>query len=132
MVYKNSLLLPLRKRSKNASIFLNNWLLKVVSATFWPITMFKGQSLLFHVVSETLITQNYLLVIPNNVVRFTCLLSLLSHFKTKDDRGKHNFEKQYYCGNYSDDVCQGLNTDRFLLKIRYLMAASCKRFWINE
>ena len=73
MVYKNSLLLPLRKRSKNASIFLNNWLLKVVSATFWPITMFKGQSLLFHVVSETLITQNYLFVIPNNVVRFTCL-----------------------------------------------------------
>ena len=127
MVYKNSLLLPLRKRSKNASIFLNNWLLKAVSATFWPITMFKEQSLLFHVVCETLITQSYLFVIPNNDLRFTCLYRSC-HILRRDDRGKHNFEKQYYCGNYSDDVCQGLNTDRFLLKIRYLMAASCKRF----
>ena len=92
--------------------------LKVVSATFEPITMFKQQSLSFQVVSKTFLTQNYLLVIPNNIFRFTCLYRCcLAHFKRRDNRGKHNFEKQYCCGNYSDDAYQCLNTDQILLKI---------------
>ena len=94
--------------------------LKVVSATFRPIKMFKKQSLSFHVVSKTFITQNYLFVIPSNILRFSCLYrSFLAHFKPRDNRGKHDFEKQYYCGNYSDDVYQFLNTDQILLKIQY-------------
>ena len=94
--------------------------LKVVSATFGPITMFKEQSLSFHVVFKIFITQNYLFVIPNNIRHFTCLYhSCLAHFKVRDNRGTHNFEKQCYCGNYSDDVCQCLNTDQILLNIQY-------------
>ena len=55
----------------------------MLSTTFGPITIFKQQSLLFHVVSKTFITQNYLFVIPNNIHPFTCL----AHFKTRDNRG---------------------------------------------
>ena len=70
--------------------------LKIVSTTFGPIAMSKLQSLSFHVVSKTFIRQNYLFVIPNNILRFTCLYrSCVAHFKTRDNRGKHNFEKQY-------------------------------------
>ena len=47
--------------------------LKVVSATFGPIIMFKQQSLSFHVVSKTFITQNYLVLIPSKILRFSCL-----------------------------------------------------------
>ena len=94
--------------------------LKVVFGTFGPIKMFKKQSLSFHVVSKTFITQNYLFVIPSNILRFSCLYrSFLAHFNPRDNRGKHDFEKQYYCGNYSDDVYQCLNTDQILLKIQY-------------
>ena len=89
--------------------------LKVVPATFEPITMFKQLSLSFHVASKTFITQSYLFVIPNNILRFTCL----AHFKTRDNQGKHNFKIQYCCWNYSDDVCQCLNTDQILLIIQY-------------
>ena len=81
--------------------------------------MFKQQSLSFHVVSKTFITQNYLFVIPKNILPFTCLYrSCLAHFKTRDNQGKLNFEKQYYCGNNSDDMCQCLNTDQIILKIQ--------------
>ena len=101
-------------------ILLKNHSLKVVSATFGPIKMFEKQSLSFHVVSKTFITQNYLFVIPSNILRFSCLYhSFLAHFKPRDNRGKHDFEKQCYCGNYSDDVYQCLNTDQILLKIQY-------------
>ena len=94
-------------------ILLKNHSLKVVSATFGPIKMFEKQSLSFHVVSKTFITQNYLFVIPSNILRFSCLYrSFLAHFKPRDNRGKHDFEKQYYCGNYSDDVCQCLTRTR--------------------
>ena len=80
--------------------------------------MFKQQSLSFHVVSKTFITQNYLFVIPSNILRFTCLYrSCLAHFKARDNRGKHNFETQYCYGNCFDDVYQCLNTDQILLKI---------------
>ena len=95
-------------------------ILKVASATFEPITMFKQQSLSFHLVSKTFIKQNYLFVIPNNILHFTCLYrSCLAHFKTRDNRDKHNFEKQYCCENYSDDVYQCPNTDQILLKIQH-------------
>ena len=91
--------------------------LKVVSAIFGSITRFKRQSS-FHVVPKTFTTQNHLFVIPNKILRFTCLYrSCLAHFKTRDNRGKHNFKKQYCCGNYSDDVYQCLNTDQISLKI---------------
>ena len=94
--------------------------LKVVSATFRPIKMFKKQSLSFHVVSKTFITQNYLFVIPSNILRFSCLYrSFLAHFNPRDNRGKHDVEKQYYCGNYFNDVYQCLHTDHILLKIQY-------------
>ena len=94
--------------------------LKVLSATFGPIKMFKKQLFSFHVVSKTFITQNYLFVIPSNILHFSCLYcSFLAYFKPRDNRGKHDFEKQYYCGNYSDDVYQFLNTDQILLKIQY-------------
>ena len=94
--------------------------LKVLSATFGPINMFKKQWLSFHVVSKTFITQNYLCVIPSNILRFSCLYrSFLAHFKPRDNRGKHDFEKQCYCGNYSHNVYQCLNTDQVLLKIQY-------------
>ena len=97
-----------------------NFMLKVVSASFGPMAMFEQQSLSFHVVSKTFITQNYLFVILNNILGFTCLyLSCLAHFKTRDNRGKHNFDKQYYCGSYSDDVCQCLNTDQILLNMQH-------------
>ena len=82
--------------------------------------MFKQHSLSFHVVSKTFITQNYLFVIPSNILRFSSLYrSCLVHFKPRDNRGKHDFGKQYYCGNYSHDICQCLNTDQILLKIQY-------------
>ena len=74
--------------------------------------MFKEQALSFHVVSKTL--RKITFAIPNNI-----LLSCLVDFKTRGNRGEHNFEKQYYCGNYSDDVCQSFNTDQILLKIQY-------------
>ena len=48
-------------------------ILKVVSATFEFITMFKQKSLSFHVVSKTFITQNYLFVIPKNILQNTIL-----------------------------------------------------------
>ena len=79
--------------------------LKVASATFGSITMFKQQPLLFHVVSKTFITQNYLFVILIIILCFTFLCRYcLAYFKTRDNRGKNNFEKQYCCGNYSVDV----------------------------
>ena len=94
--------------------------LKAVSATFASIKMFKKQSLSFYVVSKTFITQNYLFVIPGNILRFSCLCrSFLAHFKPRDNRGKHDFQKQYNCGNNSDDVYQCLKTDQILLKIQY-------------
>ena len=56
--------------------------------------MFKQQPLSFHEVSETFITQNYLFVIPNNILCFTChYCSCLAHFKTGGNRGKHSSEK---------------------------------------
>ena len=110
------------EKSKQAVSALNNlyFSLKVVSATFGPITMFKQQSSSFHVVSKSFITQNYLFVIPSNILSFSWLYrSCLAHFKSRDNRGKHNFEKQSFCGNYFDDVCQCLSTDQILLKIQY-------------
>ena len=113
-----------------AEILMRN--LKIVSATFKRITIFKQQSLSFHVVSKTFITQNYLFVIPNHILCFTCPYhSYLAHFKTSDNRGKHNFEKQYCGGNYSDDLYQCLNTDQILLKIQYF-DDSRRRFQIIE
>ena len=76
-----------------------------MSATFGSMTMFKQQSLSFHVVSKIFIAQNYLFGIPNKILRVTFLYrSRLAQFKTRDNRGKLSFEKQYCCGNYSDDV----------------------------
>ena len=46
-------------------------ILKFISASFVPITMFKQQSVSFHIVSKTFITQNYLVFISSN---FLCLL----------------------------------------------------------
>ena len=90
-----------------------------VSATFGPMKMFKKKSLSFHVVSKTFIAQNYLSVIPSDILHFFCLnRSFLAHFKSRDNRDKHVFEKHYYCGDYSDDVCQCLNTDQIFLKIQ--------------
>ena len=95
--------------------------LKVVSTTSGPIKMFEKHSLLFHVISKAFTIQNYLFVIPSNNFRFSCLYRLFhAHFKPKDNRGKHNFEKQYYCRNYSDYVYQCLNVDQILFKIQYL------------
>ena len=68
--------------------------LKVASATFGPMTMFKQQSSSFHVVSKTLITQNCLFVIPSNNLCFSCLnCCCLTHFQPKDNRCRQDFEK---------------------------------------
>ena len=92
--------------------------LNVVFATFGSMTMFKQQPLSFMQFSKYFFTQNNLLVIPNNILCFTCLYrSCFAQFETRKNRGKHNFEKQYCCRNYSDDVYQCLNTDQILLRI---------------
>ena len=54
-------------------VALLSLLLKALSATFELMTMFKQQSLSPDVVSKVFITQNYHFVIPNNILRFTCL-----------------------------------------------------------
>ena len=56
--------------------------------------MFKQQLLLFHVVSKTFISQNCLVFIPSNILRFSSLYrSCLIHFQPRDNRSKDNFEK---------------------------------------
>ena len=47
--------------------------LNFVFTTFGPIAMFKEQSLSFHVVYKTFITQNYLFDIPSNILYFSWL-----------------------------------------------------------
>ena len=60
---------------------------KEVTATFGPITIFKQQSLSFHVVSKTFITQNYLVFITRSILCFSCLyrscLALSCTFSTQ-------------------------------------------------
>ena len=72
----------------------NKWKsLKVVSATFGPITMFKQQSLSF--VSKIFMTHRYLVFILSNIFQFFCLYcSCLAHLQPRDIRGKHSFEKK--------------------------------------
>ena len=69
------------------------------------------------------ITQNYLVVIFSNFLRFSCLYcsclaQLLDIFSPEISR-QAQFWKKYYCRNYSDDVCQCLNTEQILLRIQY-------------
>ena len=56
--------------------------------------MFKQQSLSFDVVSKIFITQNYLVFIPSNILRF----SSLAHFQPRDNWDKYNFEKNIIAG----------------------------------
>ena len=64
--------------------------------------MFKQQLLSFHVVSKTFVTQNYLVYIPSNCLRFSYLyrsfLARLAHFHPRDNRDKHIFEKLFIAG----------------------------------
>ena len=86
------------KRHHKGMIYLRTILLKAASATFAPITMFKQQSLSFHIVSKTFITQNFLVFISSNILCFSCLcafcLALFACFQARDNRGKHNFENE--------------------------------------
>ena len=92
----------------------------------------KEQSLSFPVVFKIFIFTKLLFSIPNKILRFILLYcSFLVKFKTRDDRGKHNFEKQYCCGNYSDDVYQCLNTDQILLKIQYFHYSTLQKISNN-
>ena len=79
--------------------------------------MFKQHSLSFHVVCKTFITQNYLFVIPNNILRFPCLIALVLHILKQEIIEANTTLKNYFCGNYSDDVYQCLNRDQMLLEI---------------
>ena len=63
-------------------------ILKVSCATFGAITMFKEQSLSFHLVSKTFITQNYLVFIPSNIYCFSVWLVERTWIA-----GKHLFQK---------------------------------------
>ena len=103
-------------KSVVAKMFIRN--LKVAYSSFRSVTMFKQQSLSFYIISKTFITKNYISVIPNNILRFTFPNNFcLAHFETSDNWSKHNFEKHYCCGNYSDDIYQCPKTDQILLKI---------------
>ena len=63
--------------------------------------------------------------IPCNILRFSCLyrsvLHVLHVFNPEIIEANTILKKMYicYCGNYSDDECQCLNTGQMLLKIQY-------------
>ena len=108
-----------KPRSINAMCFLNlSTTLKVVSTTFGPITIFKQQSLLFHLLHK--ITFSSL-----STTSFASLvfIAFVLQILRRDSRSKHNFEKQYYCGNYSDDVYQCLSTDQILHRWQLILEA---------
>ena len=81
--------------------------------------MLKDQSLSFHVVSKHLLHKITFLSFPTTSVALLVFIALVLYILRRDNRGKHNFEKQNYRGTYSDNVCQCLNTDQILLKIQF-------------
>ena len=105
--------------------------LKVESATFRPIKMFKKQSLSFHVVSKTFITQNYLFVIPSNILRFSCLYrSFLAHFKPIEASTilKNNIIAGIILMRYTN----ALTWTRSYWKYIILIIKPCKESRVNE
>ena len=92
----------------------NEKVLKVVSTTFGPITMYKQQPLSFHVVPKTFITQNHLVFnsIPGTILRFFCVycscLARVAHFQPEITEANILLKKNIIAGYYTDDVCQCL------------------------
>ena len=67
--------------------------LKVASATFGSITMFKEQSLSFHGVYIYYKQKIAFLSFPTTSFALLVFIARHAHFQTRDDRGKHTFEK---------------------------------------
>ena len=92
----------------------NEKVLKVVSTTFEPITMYKQQPLSFHVVPKTFITQNHLVFnsIPGTILRFFVstapVLHVLHIFNPEITEANILLKKNIIAGYYTDDVCQCL------------------------
>ena len=96
----------LMKRLHQGMIYCRTILLKAVSATFGPRTMFKQQSLSFHVVSKTFITQNYLVLISSNILCFSCLCPFcLALFACFQARANTILKKEDIGEKVSYDVC---------------------------
>ena len=69
------------------------------------------------------ITRNYLISIPSNIICFSCrsdsVLHVLHAFNPEIIETNTILKKyMYYGGNYSDDVCQCLNTCQIWLKMQ--------------
>ena len=127
----------LMKRHHQGMIYLKTILLKVVLTTCGPVTIFKQQSLLFHVVSKTFLAQNYLVFIHSNILYFLSL-SLLSctscMFSTqpRNNQNKQSFEKNTLGEKFLMTFANALTWSRSYWKYSILNITPCKRFRINE
>ena len=102
------------------------------AATFGPITMFKEQSLSFHVVSKTLRKIPFLLF-PTTSFALLVFIDLVSRILKQETMEANTILKNNVCaGIILMTYANALTRTRFLLKIQILMTASCKRFRINE
>ena len=88
---------------------------KIVPATFGPVTMFKQQ----HCIKfpKHLLHKITLLSFPATSFAFLVFTALVLHiFNPEIIEAKTILKKKCFCGDYFDDVCQWLNTNQILLK----------------
>ena len=81
-------------------------------------------------------TQNYFVFIPSNMLRFPCLyrscFTPSCTLLTQRWLRQTQFWKKYYCRNYSDDICQCLNTGHILLQIKYFDHNTVFKKFLNK